>query len=80
MACRDRSSKGKIDEYEYCILEVQLTKVGGEPGTERQLRLVTVDNQVDTLRFVQENLDACIGNIVRLQRLDERCRPLPGRA
>jgi len=72
MASRDRNARQKIDSYEYCILEVMLTKEGAEPGTGKQLRLVTVDNHVDTLRFVQENMDACIGNIVRLQRMEDR--------
>ena len=72
MACRDRDTKEKVDSFDYCILEVLLTKQGAAVGTGKQMRLVTIDNHVDTVRFVHENLDACICNIVRLQRMEER--------
>jgi len=50
---------------------VLLSKKGATDGTQDQLRLMTVDNHLETLRFVQNNLDACIGNIVRLKRMDD---------
>ena len=70
MACRDRDTKEKIDSFDYCILEVLLKKRDGA-GIGDQLRVMTIDNHFDTLRFVQENLDACIGNMVKLQRLED---------
>jgi len=74
MACRDRNSQEKIDNYDYCILEVLLTKRDAAVGTGEQMRLVTIDNHVETLRFVEENLDACICNIVRLQRMEDKAK------
>jgi hypothetical protein len=79
MACRDRNKREKIDSYDYCVLEVMLTKKGTAAGAGGQMRAVTVDNHFDTLRFVQENLDACISNIVRLQRRDDSADTAPGR-
>ena len=74
MASRDREAKEKIDAFDYCILEVLLTKQGAAVGTGKQMRLVTIDNHFDTLRFVQENMDACICNIVKLQRMEDRVK------
>ena len=79
MACRDRDTGEKIDSYEYCILEVLLTKQGAAVGTGKQMRLVTIDNHFETLRFVKENLDACICNIVMLQRIEDRVKLEAGR-
>jgi len=71
MAYRDRNRRGKSDCFDFCIMEVQLNKMGAPEGTGKQLRLMTVDNHLETLRFVQNNMDACIGNIVRLRRLED---------
>lgn len=71
MAYRDRNRKGKSDNFDYCIMEVLLSKKDATEETRDQLRLMTVDNHLETLRFVQNNLDACIGNIVRLKRLED---------
>jgi hypothetical protein len=74
MASRDRDVKEKIDAYDYCILEVLLSKQGVPLGTGDQMRLVTIDNHVETLRFVHENLDACISNLVMLQRIEDKAK------
>jgi hypothetical protein len=71
MASRDRNKKGKSDTFDYCIMQVLLSKQGEAAGTREQMRLMTVDNHLETLRFVQNNLDACIGNIVRLKRMED---------
>jgi len=71
MAYRDRNKRGKSDFFDFCIMEVLLSKKGATDGTKDQMRLMTVDNHLDTLRFVQNNMDACIGNIVRLKRIDD---------
>jgi hypothetical protein len=71
MAYRDRNRKGKSDDFDYCVVQVQLSRQGADEGTAKQLRLMTVDNHLDTLRFVQNHLDACIGNIVRLKRMED---------
>jgi hypothetical protein len=71
MAYRDRNRKGKTDRFDFCIMEVLLSKQGAAEGTASTMRLMTVDNHVETLRFVRNNLDACIGNIVRLNRMED---------
>jgi hypothetical protein len=71
MAYRDRNKRGKSDFFDFCIMEVLLSKKGATNGTKDQMRLMTVDNHLETLRFVQNNMDACIGNIVRLKRMDD---------
>jgi DNA-binding protein Fis len=53
-------------------MEVRLKRKGAAPGTKEDLRLMTVDNHWDTLRWVQDNMEECVGNIVRLKRLQER--------
>ena len=72
MAFRDRNKKGKSDPFDFCIMEVLLSKQGAPAGTRDQMRLMTVDNHLETLRFVQNNMDACIGNIVRLKRIEDK--------
>jgi len=66
MAYRDRSTSTKSDPFDYCILQVLVTRKGAPAGTTDCVRLVTVDNHLETLSFVQNNLDACIGNIIKL--------------
>lgn len=51
------------------MMEVRLRKKGAAAGIRDDLRVMTVDNHWDTLRYVQENMDECVGNIVRLKRL-----------
>jgi len=51
-------------------MEVRLRKKGAPAGTRDDLRLMTVDSHWDTLRFVQDNMDDCVGNVVRLKRME----------
>ena len=51
-------------------MEVRLRKKGAPAGTKDDLRLMTVDSHWDTLRFVQDNMDQCVGNVVRLKRME----------
>jgi DNA-binding protein Fis len=69
MAYRDRTTTEKSGAFDYSIMEVRLRKKGAAAGTRDDLRLMTVDNHWDTLRFVQDNMEECVGNIVRLKRL-----------
>ena len=73
MAYRDRSTGEKSDPFDYCILQVVVSKRGAPAGTSEQMRLVTVDNHLETLQFVKKNLDACIKNIVRLKQVEGKC-------
>ena len=71
MAYRDRTTAEKSGAFDYSIMEVRLRKKGAAAGTKDDLRLMTVDNHWETLRFVQDNMEQCVGNIVRLKRLQE---------
>jgi DNA-binding protein Fis len=72
MANRDRTTSEKSGAFDYSIMEVRLKRKGAAPGTKEDLRLMTVDNHWDTLRWVQDNMEECVGNIVRLKRMQER--------
>ena len=70
MAYRDRTTSDKSGNFDYCIVEVRLRKKGSPADAKDDLRLLTVDNHYDTLRYVQENMEEYVGNIVKLKRLD----------
>ena len=70
MAYRDRSNNKKVDPFDYCILEVLLKKPGVASENRGQVRLVTVDNHLETILFVQNNLDTCIDNLVLAKRME----------
>jgi DNA-binding protein Fis len=71
MAYRDRTTCEKTGAFDFSIMEVRLRKKGAAAGTKDDLRLMTVDNHWETLRFVQDNMEECVGNIVRLKRLQD---------
>lgn len=71
MAYRDRSTAEKSGATDYTIMEVRLRRKGAAAGAE-DLRLMTVDNHWDTLRWVQDHMEECVGNIVKLKRMQER--------
>lgn len=68
MGYRDRSTNDRSGSYAYTIMEVRLRKKGAPEGTKDDLRFMTVDSHWDTLHFVQDNMDHCVGNVVRLKR------------
>lgn len=51
-------------------MEVRLRKKNSPAGTKDDLRLMTVDSHWDTLRYVQDNMDDCVRNVVRLKRME----------
>lgn len=51
-------------------MEVRLRKKNAPAGTKDDLRFMTVDSHWETLRFVQDNMDECVGNVVRLKRME----------
>lgn len=69
MAYRARNSE-KTGGYDFRIMEVRLRKKGAPADAREELRLLMVDSQWDTLRFVQENMEELVGNIVRLKRTE----------
>jgi len=68
MGYRDRTTSEKSGSFDFCIMEVRLRKKGAPAEIRDDLRLLSVDSHWDTLRFVQDNMEQCIGNIVRLKR------------
>ncbi|HBA86913.1 MAG TPA: hypothetical protein DCZ75_02685 [Geobacter sp.] len=70
MGYRDRSTNERSGSHAYCIMEVRLRKKGAPAGTKDDLRIMTVDSHWDTLRFVQDNMDECVGNVVKLKRME----------
>jgi len=72
MAHRDRSTNEKTGAFDYSIMEVRLKRKGAAAGTKEDLRLMTVDNHWDTLRWVQDHMEECVGNIVRMKRMQDR--------
>lgn len=74
MAYRARSSE-KSGGYDFRIMEVRLKKKTAPPGAKEDLRFLMVDSHWETLRFVQENMEELVGNIVRLKRTE----PLPAK-
>lgn len=70
MGYRDRGTSDRSGSYAYTIMEVRLRKKGAPEGTADDIRLMTVDSHWDTLRFVQDNMDQCVGNVVRLKRTE----------
>ena len=72
MGYRDRTTNEKSGNFDYCIMEVRLRKKGATSTAKDDLRLLVVDSHWDTLRFVQDHMEECIGNIVRLKRLESR--------
>lgn len=68
--CAEKSERGS--ERHYRVLEVKIMKksVAATEGTRTQLLLV--DNEHETLRYVQDNMDDFIGNLLRTKRLEEK--------
>jgi hypothetical protein len=69
MGQRERGND-KSGAYDFRIMEVRLKKKGAPLGAKEDLRLLMVDSHWETLRFVQENMEELVGNIVKLKRLE----------
>jgi len=78
MGYRDRTNSDKSGNYDFCIMEVRLRKKGAPADTKDDLRLLSVDSHWDTLRFVQDNMEECIGNIVKLKRMESSANAAKG--
>lgn len=72
MGYRDRSTGERAGGYNYCMMEVRLKKKDAPQTAKEDLRVLMVDSHWETLRFVQDNMEECIGNIVRLKRLESK--------
>ena len=72
MAYRDRENSEKSGAYDYCMMEVRLKKKTASPDTKSECRVLMVDSHWETLRFVQDNMEECVGNMVRMKRLEAK--------
>ena len=71
MAYRDRTTSEKADVFDYSVLEVRCRKKGAAAGTMDEVQLLMVDNHRETLGYIRDNIEECIGNIVRLKRMEQ---------
>jgi DNA-binding protein Fis len=70
MGYRDHSKDEKAGGFDYCIMEVRLRKKNAPAETKEDSRIMVVDSHWDILRFVQDNMEECVGNIVKLKRME----------
>lgn len=69
--CTDAARK--VGAYQYRVVQVQL----GEKGIAAQDAapvFLTVDNDWETLKFIKENMDAIVTNLVRVKQMDAESR------
>lgn len=59
------------NESEYRLMEVLMVKRGAGGKDVNSTQVVMVDNNWDTLRFVQENMDGFVTNIMKVKKMDE---------
>ena len=72
MGYRDRTASDKSSLFDFCLVEVRHRKKSAPADAKDELRLLMVDSHWDTLRYVQENMEECVGNIVKLRRLEAK--------
>ena len=72
MGYRDRTTGERSGGYDFCMMEVRLRKKNAPPTAKEDLRVLMVDSHWETLRFVQDGMEECVGNIVRLRRLEAK--------
>lgn len=64
MAYRDRTTSQRINSFNFVIMEVRLRKQGAPAATKDEVRMMIVDNHLETLGFVRHNMKKCIANII----------------
>lgn len=60
----------KAGECSYRVMEVVMMRKGKTGADKAASQMMTVDNHWDTLRYVQDNMDDFIANIVKVKRMD----------
>jgi len=65
MAYRDRTTSQRIDSFDYVVVEVRLRKQGTPAAVKDEVRMMIVDNHLETLGFVRHNMEKCVANIIR---------------
>lgn len=74
-----RYQSGLRSGMPFRILEVVTMKKTSDNKASR-LQVMLVDGEDETIRFVQENMDEFIGNLLKMRRLEEREHVKPGHA
>ena len=72
MGQRYRIANEKADDFDFRIMEVVMVEKKGGLKKAASTKVVVVDNHQDTLRYVQENMDDFIGNVLKTRRLEQR--------
>ncbi|UFS72728.1 hypothetical protein LPW11_11140 [Geomonas sp. RF6] len=70
MGYRCRDAKEMAGNSAFRCVEVVLVKKAGVTELEAPAEVLVVDNHWDTLRYVQENMDQFVSNMVRMKKLD----------
>ena len=61
-----------VCERNYRVLEVKIMKKSALQGEGSRTQLLLVDGGHETLRYVQDNMDDFVGNLLRTKRLEEK--------
>jgi hypothetical protein len=73
MAYRDRSITDKVDSFNYCLMQVVFKKGKGGSAGNSEVRVLTVDNHKETIKFIEENVQTWMRNLVKpLEIRDEK--------
>jgi len=70
MGYRCKDVKQKAGTYHYRAVEVLLVQRGGTATRDDAAAVLTVDNDWDTLSFVNDNMSDIAANMVRVQRMN----------
>lgn len=70
MGYRCATPEERAGETNYRLMEVVMVKRGTAGAGKASSQILTVDNQWDTLRFVQENMDDIIATMVKVKRME----------
>ena len=66
--CRDMTERG--GGFRFRAVEVVLVERDGLPVRDAAVQVLAVDNQWETLRYVQENMVEVVANMVMVKRMD----------
>ena len=70
MGYRSKDVKQRAGTYHYRAIEVVLVPRGGKATREDQAAVLTVDNDWDTLNFVNDNMSDIAANMVGVKRMN----------
>lgn len=65
MAYRDRSITDKVDSFNYSLMQVVFNKGKGVSPGNAEVRVLTVDNHKETIKFLEENVQIWMKNLAR---------------